>query len=63
MFIPLGSDYINTDQIVAIQKKYFNEKYGGHWTTLVTLNGGITYKFTNLTVEEFVDEYLRSLEE
>lgn len=63
MFIPFGDDYINTDQIVAIQKKRYLDKNGGSWVTLVTLNGGITYKFTDLTVEEFVDKYLRNLEE
>lgn len=63
MFIPFGDDYINTDQIVAIQKKRYLDKNGGSCVTLVTLNGGITYKFTDLTVEEFVDKYLRNLEE
>lgn len=63
MFIPIGDDYINTDQIVAIQKKLYLDKSGRSWVTLVTLTGDITYKFTDLTVEEFVDKYLRSLEE
>ena len=63
MFIPIGDDYINTDQIVAIQKKLYLDKSGSSWVTLVTLTGDITYKFTDLTVEEFVDKYLRSLEE
>ena len=63
MFIPIGDDYINTDQIIAIQKKLYLDKSGRSWVTLVTLTGDITYKFTDLTVEEFVDKYLRSLEE
>ena len=42
MFIPIGDDYINTDQIVAIQKKLYLDKSGSSWVTLLTLNGDIT---------------------